>query len=66
MKVAPTDKNGGGVPILINSVFNYHKADDKIFVCKFSKKMLSPSYIILRIQRLEGKHGRSILGGYAV
>ena len=38
--------------------FNYQKADDKIFVCKFSK-MSSPSFIILRIQRLEGKQCRS-------
>ena len=35
-------------------VFHYQKADDKIFVYKFSK-MSSTSYIILRIQRLEGK-----------
>ena len=43
---------------LVNS-FNYQKADKKIFVCKFSKKCLSPSYIILRIQRLDGKLCRS-------
>ena len=38
--------------------FNYQKADDKMFVCKFKKKMLSPGFIILRIQRLEGKQCR--------
>ena len=37
---------------------NYQTADDKIFICKFSK-MLSPRYIILRIQRLEGKQCKS-------
>ena len=41
---------------------NYQKADDKIFLCKFSK-MLSPSCIILRIQRQEGKHYRPRWGG---
>ena len=85
-------------------LFNYQKADDKIFACKFSKnvksklhhiqiikidqftgqkvltlklpesrqqkfssanfqKMLSPSYIIFRIQRLEVKQCRSRWGG---
>ena len=35
----------------LTQLFFYQKADDKIFVCKFSK-MLSSSYIILSIQRL--------------
>ena len=35
------------------------KADDLFFVCKFSEKMLSPNFIRLRIQRLEGKRCRS-------
>ena len=35
----------------LNYLFNYQEADHKIFVCKCSK-MLSASYIILRIQRL--------------
>ena len=39
-------------------LFNYQTADDKIIVCKFLKKKLSPSYTILRIQRLEGKQCR--------
>ena len=47
---------------LFCELFEYKKADDKIFVSKFCKKiMLSPSYIhvMLRIQRLEGKQCRS-------
>ena len=41
------------------------KADEKIFVCKFSKqkRMLSPSYIIFGVQRHEGKQCRSRWGG---
>ena len=31
------------------------KADDKIFICKFFLKKLSPKYIIMRFQRLESK-----------
>ena len=38
------------------------KADIKIFVRKFSKT-LSPSYVILKIQRLEGKQCRFRCGG---
>ena len=43
---------------LLTLTFNYQKAEDKIFICKFSK-MLSPSFIILRIQRLNDKQCRS-------
>ena len=38
--------------------FNYQKSSGKIFICRFSK-MVSPSFIILRIQRLEDKQCRS-------
>lgn len=42
-----------------------HEADDKIYVCKKSKKRKKngPSYTILRIQRSEGKRCRSRKGG---
>ena len=38
--------------------YSAYKADDKILVGKISKKV-RPSYIILKIQRLEGKQCRS-------
>ena len=53
------DKNNQETQV---QLFNYRKADDKILVCKFSK-MVSPSYIILGIQRLESKLCRSRWGG---
>ena len=41
-------------------VINYQNADDiKFSFANFPKKMLSPSYIILRIQRLNDKQCRS-------
>ena len=40
-------------------LLNCQKADDKSFVCKFKKKILSLSYSILGIQRLKGKQCRS-------
>ena len=40
--------------------FNYRKADDKIFVCHFSKNVKSKPYHIEN-QRLEGKQCRSTL-----
>ena len=42
---------------------NYKKTKDKIFICKFSKKKKQTNYIILRIQRLEGKRCRSRWSG---
>ena len=35
------------------------KADDKIYVCKTSINVFFPIFIILRVQRLEGKQCRS-------
>ena len=42
----------------LNKILFKPKADNKIFICKFSKN-LSPSYIILRIQKPEDKQSRS-------
>ena len=43
------------LPSFHSLLFNYQKADDKIFVCKFSKKRYVQAIIILRIlQRLDG------------
>ena len=47
----------GGVPIHINSLTT-EKQTTKFSSANF-QKILSPSYIILRIQRLEGKQCRS-------
>ena len=49
------------VPIHINSLTT-EKQTTKFSSANF-QKMLSPSYIILRIQRLEGKQCRSRWGG---
>ena len=39
-------------------LFNYQKADDKFSPANF-QKILSPSYVIFRIKKLEGKQCRS-------
>ena len=43
--------------------FNYQKADNKIFICKTSEKKTHPSYILFKIQGLEGKQCRFRWGG---